>query len=97
MDVNVQHGIQVEIPGMGMAFFDNQIASAEEQGFSYSNNGDMIDFAAFVSTVAPTKISRFGGAVLTLSGSGFLDPTVFFQVDGAGAAFPCIIVSNDFA
>ena len=96
MDVNQKYPISVEIPGMGRALFDNQVSVAEDQGFSYESTADLIEFASFVSNIVPSKISRFGGALVTLTGSGFVEPSVYFQANGAGARFPCDIVSFDF-
>ena len=98
MDVNAQHGIGVEIVGMGKALFDDQQANIDETGENhyYTYDADMIDFAAFATSISPNKISRLGGAVIIITGSGFVDPTVYFQVDGAGAHFPCAVSTNDY-
>ena len=41
-------------------------------------------------------ISRYGGTHLTISGSGFIDPAVYFQVDREGAHIECEIAAADY-
>ena len=56
-------------------------------------------FAAFVDGVADgtvDQVSRFGGALLSLTGSGFVEPEVYFQVAAVGTKYPCNIVSYDY-
>ena len=81
-DVTVSQAITVSVPGMGSAYYNKQhFISDDADGGVYAFDSDESMFAAFVDGVADgtvDQVSRFGGALLSLTGSGFVEPEIYF-------------------